>query len=63
MLNLQKSSTGFKNEFIEYIKITFIEVKTNQFFDIISNYPDSMPALSDIKYALTQSDVILYLLL
>ena len=40
-----------------YIKKVFLDSKTNKFFDIITNYPESQPVLLDMKSAMVHSDV------
>ena len=49
----------FKLNFENYIKKKFMEFKTKQFFDIISSFPDSLPALLDIKISLNFYPVLL----
>jgi hypothetical protein len=59
--NLKLESNTLKEEFSTFIKKEFLENKTNKFFDIITNYPESQPVLVDIKSAMLQSEVIFFL--
>lgn len=42
----------YKQEFLDYIKQIFIKNKTDNFFDIITNYPESQNTLKDMKICL-----------
>ena len=58
--NLRLEASTLKEEFSTLIKKEFLENKTNKFFDIITNYPESHVVLVDIKSAMLQSEVIYF---
>jgi hypothetical protein len=55
--NLNTESSSIKEEFKFFLIKEFLESKTNKFFDIITNYPESHSVLVDIKSVFVQTDV------
>ena len=51
-LNLKENSNFLKDHFELFIKKSFLKIKTEYFFDIVTNYPESHATLSDLRTCL-----------
>ena len=51
-LNLKKKTNFLKDHFELFIKKSFLKIKTEYFFDIVTNYPESHATLLDLRTCL-----------
>ena len=54
LININEEN--YKNQFINLLKEKFISLKIENFFEIISKFPDSKPTLIDIKICISSFD-------
>jgi anaphase-promoting complex subunit 2 len=54
LININEEN--YKNQFINLLKQKFVSLKIENFFEIISKFPDSKPTLIDIKICISSFD-------
>ncbi|KAF2885750.1 hypothetical protein ILUMI_20423 [Ignelater luminosus] len=56
-MDLQESITKFKQKLTNFLYETYTKIRINQLFNIIIEYPESLPALEDLNKCLPNTDL------
>ena len=52
---MRKVRTKLEKECENYLLTEFVKLRTSEMFNIFSDFPDSLPAINDFKYALEKT--------